>query len=555
MKIKISYVLMAVVLLLSIVPNVGKDTAEASDRYSDVSDSFWASEEIDYLAEQGVATGDESGNFRPNESLTRAQASVIITNALGEDGLDRAAPTFDDVDKDYWSYNRIERAAQMGIFQGDEGEFRPGNSIKKAQIAAVVARSFFGEESESNNNSVDFDDISDDFWAEGYITTLVDNDIIEDGGNFDPNSAATRAEFSVYVARAMDQDLGESEDENDEQPDQGVGSEILYEGIVDASTPLNVRTGPGVENSVIQTLNDGETVDVYDMEGNWLKVQVNGNDGYVHQNYVKKADDVGSDQEDNNDKPADPISDGKVTASNLNVRSGPSASHDTVGRLSEGDTVKIYEETNGSWVLIKFNGEWAYTHSGYMDVKPAGESALSGKTIVIDPGHGDHDPGAQGNGLIEKNIVLSVGLRVESLLEEEGVNVVMTRDDDTFVSLSGRVNIAERVDADSFVSIHANAASAAAEGAETFYDSGHKARESRELAESIQDRLVSETGMNYRRVADTGFYVIRNTTMPSTLIELGFVTNSGDANRMKQSGYESKAAQAVVNGIKDYYEW
>ncbi|RSL33638.1 hypothetical protein D7Z54_10030 [Salibacterium salarium] len=549
MKVKISYVLMTVVVLLSIVPILGEDTAEASDRYPDVSNSFWASDEIDYLAEQGVATGDESGNFRPNDTLTRAQASVMMINALGEPGLNRGTPTFDDVDPDYWSYGSIERAAKMGVFQGDKGEFRPGNSIKKAQIAAVVARSFFGQESETNNDSVDFDDIPDDFWAKGYIATLVDNDIIEDGGTFDPNSSATRAEFSAYVARAMDADLEEPKDE--EEPDEEVASDILYEGVVDASTPLNVRTGPGVENGVIQTLNDGETVDVYSLEGNWLKVD----EGYVHQNYVKKVDEVDSDQDENSDKPADPIADAKVTASGLHVRSGPNASHETVGRLSKGDKVQIYEETNGDWVLIKYNGEWAYTHSGYMIEKPVGEDALSGKTIVIDPGHGDHDPGAQGNGLVEKNLVLSVALRVETLLEEKNVDVVMTRDDDTFVSLSGRVNIAERADADSFVSIHANAATAAAEGAETFYDSDYKVKQSLELAQSIQDRLVSETGMNYRRVADEGFYVIRNTTMPSTLIELGFVTNWGDANRMKQSGYENKAAQAVVNGIEDYYEW
>ncbi|MFZ4451121.1 N-acetylmuramoyl-L-alanine amidase [Salibacterium aidingense] len=553
MKAKISYVLMFAVLA-AFLPVLGGNTAEASDRYSDVSSGYWAAEEIEYLAEQGVATGDEDGHFRPNESLTRGQASVMMTNALGEEGLYASVPTFSDVEEDFWAYSSIERAAELGIFQGNNGEFNPNGSIEKAQVAAVVARAFFGQESEDAGGSVNFDDIDNGFWAKGYIKTLVDNDIIDDEGNFEPNHAATRAEFSAYLARAMNEDLRGQTGGNEEQPDEEVGSDLLYEGVVDANTPLNVRTGPGTENSVKYTLNDGTKIDVYEQVGNWLKISGHGGEGYVHGNYVTNVDEVDSDQ-DNSNKPAEPIADAKVTNSTLVVRDGPSASYDSVGRLSQGDKVQIYEETNGSWVLIKFNGDWAYTHSGYLKEKPVGESALTGKTIVIDPGHGDHDPGARGNGLVEKNLVLDVALRVQSKLEDEGVNVVMTRTDDTFVTLSGRVSIAERANADSFVSIHANAASAAAEGAETFYDSGHKAKESRELAESIQNRLVRETGMNYRRVADTGFYVIRNTTMPSTLIELGFVTNAGDANRMKRSGYENKAAEAVVNGIKDYYEW
>ncbi|SFL85123.1 N-acetylmuramoyl-L-alanine amidase [Salibacterium qingdaonense] len=548
------FAVLASALILAVLPVAGGNTAEAVDRYSDVGSGHWAAAEIEYLAEEGVATGDASGNFRPNESLTRAQASIMITNALNEQTPYAGSPSFSDVDAGYWAYDSIERAAQLDIFQGSNGNFNPGGNIEKAQVAAVTARAFFGEDSGDAAGTVDYEDIDDDFWAKGYIKTLVDEDIIEDSGQFNPNEAATRAEFSAYIARAMNGDIQDGNDGSQEQPPEDTGSEILYEGVVDASTPLNVRSGPGTENHVLYTLQDGSTIDVHERTGSWLKIDGHGGEGYVHGNYVTNVDEVDSDQ-DNTDKPADPILEGKVTASTLMVREGPSASNDSLGRLSRGETVKIYEETNGSWVLIKYNGDWAYTHSGYLDEREPGESGMAGKTIVIDAGHGDHDPGAQGNGLIEKNIVLDVALRVQSKLENEGVNVVMTRDDDTFVSLSGRVNIAERADADSFVSIHANAATASANGAETFYDSSHRARESRELAQSIQDRLVRETDMGYRRVADTGFYVIRNTTMPSTLIELGFLTNTHDANRMKQSGYENKAAQAVVNGIDDYYSW
>lgn len=548
---KISYVLLALSLLLSIFPTLGLEKAKASDRYSDVGSNHWALDEIMYLADEKVATGDDTGRFRTTEPLTRAQASVIMTNALGASGLNRSAASFSDVNRNFWAYTRIERAAEMGIFQGNNGKFSPNDSIEKAQVAAVVARAFFGQESQNNDSSLNYGDISNSFWAHGYIATLVDNSIIEDKGNYEPNQPATRAEFAVFLARAMNENLRISEENDEKEEEDGTDKEpsekeVLFEGIVDASTPLNVRKGPGMNHGVIETLRDGTKVDVYGIEGSWLVIYVNNQKGYVHQNYIDEADGVGS---DDSSKPAEPIAKAKVTASTLLVRSGPSASYNSVGSLSQGDVVDIYEETSGDWVLIKFNGDWAYTHSGYLNDKTAD------KTIVIDAGHGGHDPGAQGNGLVEKNVVLSVALKVEDLLEDDGVDVVMTRRNDTFISLSGRVNIAERANADSFVSIHANAASAAAEGAETFYNNSSKARESRELAEAIQDRLVRDTGMSYRRVANAGFYVIKNTTMPSTLIELGFLTNSKDASRMKKAGYNDKAAKAVYNGIKDYYDW
>lgn len=526
---------------------LGVDKAEATDRFSDVSSNHWAAKEISFVADKGIATGDDSGKFRPDDSLTRAQASVMMTHALNTSGLDRTTPTFKDVSRDYWAYSRIERAAEMDIFKGKNGKFHPGDNIAKAQVAAIVARAFYGEDAEHHRGDVNFSDISNSFWAKGYIATLVDNNIIRDGGSFNPNESATRAELSAYIARAMNESLqvsGKDDSHSDEASNEDVASEnVLFQGTVQASTPLNVRKGPSTDYSVINTLNNGKKVDVYGTEGNWYEVRVGGKKGYVHSNYVVRADDVQADT-----GKAEPIYTGKVTSSKLLVRSGPASSYDKVGSFSRGDTVKVYEETNGSWVLVKYKGEWAYTHSGHLE-----EAGMSGKTIVIDPGHGDHDPGAQANGLVEKTINLQVGLRVEKLLKDAGVDVVMTRRNDTFVTLSGRVAIAERANADSFVSIHANAASPAAEGAETFYNNNYQARESRKLAAAIQNRLVKDTGMKYRRVADARFYVIRNTTMPSTLIELGFLTNRGDANRMKQSGYYDKAARAVYNGIKDYY--
>lgn len=543
--------LLAFFIVFSIFPMLGLDggKAEASNRYSDVSSSYWAAKEIEYLAQQGISNGyPNEGLYKPEDPLKRSQAAVMITRAIGEGGLKRP-PSFPDLRPDMSALPRIERAIELGIFEGNnEGKFDPNGNISKAQTAAIIARTFFGNETRDYKGSIPFNDIPSDHWARGYIAKLVDENIIErNSGKFESFKPVTRAEFSAYLARAMNEDLRLDKNSHPNPPDEDVSSERLYEGIVvNNSTPLNVRQGPGTSYSVIMTLERGEKVDVYAEEGNWLKVKVNGRDGYVSARYIARANsgDTGGDV-----TPAEPIYSATVTASSLVVRSGPGSHFDSVGRLTQGQTVDVYEETSGPWVLIKFNGKWAYTHSGYL-----GQTGLQGKTIVVDAGHGGHDPGASGNGLIEKTVNLNVALRLEKLLKDAGVNVVMTRRDDTFVTLSGRVAIAENARADAFISIHANAAGApSANGAETFYNSRYQARESRKLAEAIQKRLVAETGMRHRRVADANFYVIRNTTMPSTLVELGFLTSPQDANRMKQPGYYDRAARAIFNGIQDYY--
>ncbi|WP_265181742.1 N-acetylmuramoyl-L-alanine amidase [Geomicrobium sp. JCM 19055] len=137
-------------------------------------------------------------------------------------------------------------------------------------------------------------------------------------------------------------------------------------------------------------------------------------------------------------------------------------------------------------------------------------------------------------------------------LEGSGAEVIMTRTNDTFISLSERANIANRANADLFISIHANAFNSSARGAETFHHTSANANSVR-LANVMQDRLVSDTGMSYRRVAGANFAVLRQTTMPATLIELGFVTNSGDAAIMRQPGYPARAGEALHQGFLDYY--
>jgi len=184
---------------------------------------------------------------------------------------------------------------------------------------------------------------------------------------------------------------------------------------------------------------------------------------------------------------------------------------------------------------------------------PVPQAPAARAVVLVDPGHGGRDPGAIGiGGLRETNIVLPVGLEVARLLEQRGVQVVLTRSDERDVSLSSRVALAERVDADVFVSIHANAINLSRtdiSGLETYYY-GSGAR----LARLIHNSILQSVGVRDRGVRRARFFVLRKTSMPSVLVEVGFVTGAEDAPKLASPAYQSQMAAAIAQGILQYLQ-
>lgn len=173
--------------------------------------------------------------------------------------------------------------------------------------------------------------------------------------------------------------------------------------------------------------------------------------------------------------------------------------------------------------------------------------------VLIDPGHGGKDPGAIGiGGLQEKNVILPIAIQVVALLQEQGVQTVMTRDNDYFVELGPRVAKAEGVQADLFVSIHANSMPANRSdinGLETYYfDSGQR------LAQTIHNNVLQRVDIRDRRVRRARFFVLRKSSMPSVLVEVGFVTGNEDARRLANSDYRDQMAAAIARGILQYIQ-
>lgn len=182
---------------------------------------------------------------------------------------------------------------------------------------------------------------------------------------------------------------------------------------------------------------------------------------------------------------------------------------------------------------------------------PARTLASKGRIVVmIDPGHGGKDPGAIGiDGLQEKNVILPISLRIAKLLEQKGIQAVLTRDSDYFVDLQPRVDLAERANADLFVSIHANSLPTRPDisGLETYYfDSGSR------LAQTIHNSVLQNTNVRDRRVRKARFYVLRKSSMPAVLVEVGFVTGREDSPKLATSAHQNQLAEAIVQGILQY---
>jgi N-acetylmuramoyl-L-alanine amidase len=174
--------------------------------------------------------------------------------------------------------------------------------------------------------------------------------------------------------------------------------------------------------------------------------------------------------------------------------------------------------------------------------------------VAIDPGHGGRDPGAVGiGGLQEKQVIFPISQRVAALLEAQGVVVVMTRQQDTTLDLQVRADIANRAQANLFVSIHANAISMSrpdVNGIETY----HSSESGRRLAATLQASMLAATGMRDRGVKQARFYVLRATNMPSALVEVGFVTGAQDAPRLADPAWRETMAQAIARGILQYLQ-
>ena len=221
----------------------------------------------------------------------------------------------------------------------------------------------------------------------------------------------------------------------------------------------------------------------------------------------------------------------------------------------------------------------------------AAQLGLAVRTVVIDAGHGGHDPGAMHHGVVEKDVNLDVAKRLGEILKKRGYTVKYTRDRNKWLPLGERVRLGKKMQGDLFVSIHVNACeNTKASGFETYILDfartssasrlatienanssrlgdmdkvvseilrGARTAESRRLADQIQASTLSHLKKQSYKVQDGGvkgapFFVLVGSTMPSVLVEIGYCSNKFEASRLKNPKYLQQVAQGIANGIHGY---
>lgn len=190
---------------------------------------------------------------------------------------------------------------------------------------------------------------------------------------------------------------------------------------------------------------------------------------------------------------------------------------------------------------------------GYFNIDIAKKDMPYKYKITLDAGHGGHTPGAVNKGIMEKNINLNIVKKMIHYLNYNGIDVVLTRDKDIFVDLDDRAKIANSNNSDIFVSVHVNSSfNKKADGISTYYTPNRLITEKQALANAIQNSLIDGTKENNIGVLEDNFAVTRLTTMPSVLVEVGFLSNDRKAMLLTTDEYQSTLAYYICQGILNF---
>ncbi|WP_195696584.1 SH3 domain-containing protein [Priestia megaterium] len=332
-------------------------------------------------------------------------------------------------------------------------------------------------------------------------------------------------------------------------PAKDSSSTTSKSAVVNASS-LNVRSSASTSASIVTNLPRNAKVTVVKVSGSWSQVKTaSGKTGWVASQYLQTDSGQSS-------QTAQSI---QITKAS-NLRSQPSLNAGIIRVAKAGERFKKVGEAN-DWVQIQYSAsQTAWVSKGLTAAAgstpsaslPSPSAALKDKIIVVDAGHGGYDPGTSGKSSIEKNLALTTAKLVASRLANSGANVFMTRSNDTFISLSGRVNVSEAKHADAFISIHYNAStSSSANGIASFYYSESK---DKELAKYIQESMAENApSMKDMGVRFGDYYVTRENNQRAVLLELGFLSNAHDEQIVSSNAYQQQISTGIYQGIARYF--
>ncbi|WP_100331230.1 N-acetylmuramoyl-L-alanine amidase [Bacillus xiapuensis] len=433
------------------------------------------------------------------------------------------------IDVPHRALKEVNFLAQGGIVKGSTATwFGANHKVNRAEAVTFIGRAI---QLDGRKRATSFKDVESGSFASGYIQSAVHKGIVSgvNGELFMPGKAVTRGEMAQMITKAF----GYPFDGTAAGAAKALLSRGIAKGMADGSF--------GAEKEITRM-----DFAVFLARAVHPQFRVSGSARF-EQTY-------------------------RTTVDSLNVRTGPSTAYPSISKLSANTNVAVSHSVGG-WSYIKAGNTVGFVSSYYLRPNPAeggslpappstapADKRLAGQTIIIDPGHGGHDPGAIGFNVREKDVVLATALKVNKLFQQTPFQVKMTRSTDRFITIDERYRFAQRNSGNVFVSIHANAASPAANGTETYYSASKNphVRDSRLLAEKIQKRMVAAWKTKDRGVKTTSqlrrvLGVLDRNTMPAALTELGFITNRKENDMLKSDYWQTIMAKAIYAGILDYY--
>lgn len=320
---------------------------------------------------------------------------------------------------------------------------------------------------------------------------------------------------------------------------------------------VNVREYGTTDSGILGTISLGTEVQILFEENGWTQILYGDQVGWIHSDYV---DPIATETETESAETGETV---QIGSSDVNVRSQPDTSSEVVSVASPDETYPYIGSENG-WYKIQLNdATTGYISESYADLSSEATAPetqeseapattnISEATIVIDPGHGGKDPGAVNGEFYEKNASLSTAYILQRKLESAGANVIMSRSDDSFISLNDRVVTSANANADAFISLHYDASRSpgSASGTTTYYYSNAD----EQLAQAVNSHLGTYGPLNNNGYRPGNYYVLRNNPAPSLLLELGYMNNSNDLAYIQSSDYQATVADAIYLGLSEYF--
>lgn len=370
-------------------------------------------------------------------------------------------------------------------------------------------------------------------------------------------------------------------------------------GHVVASGGLVLRDTPDSTGKMMTTIPEGTEVDLIDLSNHWYKTSYQSKSGWISAKYVTVDSTNSSSSSSAAAQPTSsdiPNTNDSTTTIDLSVNGtvyilgGSGVISSKAEDIIEGKAASSYKDNLKDFPPLPAELEKSNPPSRggagvtpptpnpppvATDYDPAKEilvdpfqgipaKALSGKTIMVDPGHGGKDTGAIGpSHTYEKNNTLAIALELRGILKQAGAKVILTRENDVSpapnyseaADLQARVDLANKDKVDLFVSIHNNSVTNhEVQGTSTYFSQGNPhSNESLQLANSIQFAVIDTIKTKDRGIKEAGFYVLDQTTMPAVLLETAFISNPYEEARLQNPTFRKNVAAAVFRGIYHYF--